>query len=94
MELENLICHLSSSWISTLGEVGKAWDRCGDEDRHGPNRNHNEINMPFFKIQYVFVNPSLLLGLSDPGEESMGLAGHLGTVSPIHLIGIDRGPWK
>lgn len=93
MELENLICHLSSGWISALGEVGKSWDRCGDEDRRGPNRNHNEINMPFFKIQYIFINPRLLLGLSDPGE-SMGLIGHLGTVSPIHLTDIDRAKWK
>lgn len=76
-----------------LGEVGKAWDRCGSEDRHGPNRNHNEINMPFFKIQYIFIYPRLLLGLSDPGE-SMGLIGHLGTVSPIHLTDIDRVKWK
>lgn len=91
MELENLICQLSSSWVSMLGEVGKAWDRCGDNGRHRPNRNHNEINMSLFKIQHIFANPSLLLGLSDLGES---LLGHLVTVSPIHLISVDKRPME
>lgn len=71
---------------------GGGLGRCGDEDGTSNQEPWWGKYDPFEDIVH-FCQPKFPFGFEWP-RESMGLPGHPGTASPIHLTGGDRGAEK